>query len=85
MNRTVDTPAYDELSGTWSRMHHLGHLQALAGWDQMANMPPKEALYAKLLFLINAPAQRIATVINAVGRNVAVVIDQGVQNNKFAA
>jgi large subunit ribosomal protein L10 len=53
--------------------------------DVLANMPPKEAIYAKLLYLINAPAQRIATVINAVGRNVAVVIDQGVQNNKFAA
>ena len=22
-------------------MHHLGHLQSLAGWDQAANMPPK--------------------------------------------
>ena len=40
MNTTVDTPAYKELSGTWLRMHHLGHLQSLASWDQMANMPP---------------------------------------------
>jgi carboxypeptidase Taq len=22
-------------------MHHLGHLQSIAGWDQAANMPPK--------------------------------------------
>ncbi len=35
------TPVYEELSGTWTRLHHLGHLQALAGWDQAANMPPK--------------------------------------------
>ncbi|CAD5372537.1 Metal-dependent carboxypeptidase [Rubrivivax sp. A210] len=35
------TPAYDELSSTWKRMHHLGHLQSIAGWDQAANMPPK--------------------------------------------
>jgi carboxypeptidase Taq len=35
------TPAYDELAGTWTRMHHLGHLQSIAGWDQAANMPPK--------------------------------------------
>ncbi len=41
MNTTGDTPAYDELTGTWIRMHHLGHLQSLASWDQMANMPPK--------------------------------------------
>jgi carboxypeptidase Taq len=41
MNTTVDTPAFNELTGTWTRMHHLAHLQALASWDQMANMPPK--------------------------------------------
>jgi carboxypeptidase Taq len=35
------TPAYDELASTWTRLHHLGHLQSLAGWDQAANMPPK--------------------------------------------
>jgi carboxypeptidase Taq len=35
------TPAYDTLAGTWTRLHHLGHLQSIAGWDQAANMPPK--------------------------------------------
>jgi len=50
----------------------------------LANMPSKEAIYAKLLYLINAPAQRLATAINAVGRNLAVVIDQGVKENKFS-
>jgi carboxypeptidase Taq len=35
------TPAYDELSATYARLHRLGHLQNLAGWDQAANMPPK--------------------------------------------
>ncbi len=35
------TPAYQELTSTWQRMHHFGHLQAIAGWDQAANMPPK--------------------------------------------
>ena len=35
------TPTYTELAGTWTRMHHLGHLQSIAGWDQAANMPPK--------------------------------------------
>ncbi|MCW5635551.1 MAG: carboxypeptidase M32 [Rubrivivax sp.] len=37
----MSTPAYDELASTWTRMHHLGHLQSIAGWDQAANMPPK--------------------------------------------
>ena len=49
----------------------------------LATMPSKEELYSKLLFLINAPAQRLATVMNAVGRNLAVVVDQGVKENKF--
>jgi carboxypeptidase Taq len=35
------TPGYDALAGTWTRMHNLGHLQSIAGWDQAANMPPK--------------------------------------------
>lgn len=51
----------------------------------LANMPSKEAIFAKLLFLIQAPAQRLVTVANAVGRNLAVVVDQGVKENKFSA
>ncbi len=51
--------------------------------NDLASMPSKEQIFAKLLFLINAPAQRLATVINAVGRNLAVVIDQGCKENKF--
>jgi len=51
--------------------------------EALATMPSKEELMSKLLFLINAPAQRLATVMNQVGRNLAVVIDQGVQQKKF--
>jgi large subunit ribosomal protein L10 len=51
---------------------------------QLATMPGKEELFAKLLFLINSPAQRLATVINATGRDLAVVINQAVEKNKFA-
>jgi len=32
-------PAYDELAATWKRLHHFGHLQALASWDRSALMP----------------------------------------------
>jgi len=49
----------------------------------LANMPSKEEIFAKLLYLINAPAQRLATAIGAVGRSLAVAIDQGVKENKF--
>src|ERR1700759_1199364 len=51
---------------------------------QLATMPGKEEIFSKLLFLINAPAQRLATVINATGRDLAVVINQGVEKEKFA-
>jgi large subunit ribosomal protein L10 len=51
--------------------------------EALASMPSKEELYSKLLFLINAPAQRLVTVMNAVGRNLAVVVDQGVKEKKF--
>jgi large subunit ribosomal protein L10 len=53
--------------------------------QELATMPSKEEIFAKLLFLINAPAQRLVTVMNAVGRNLAVVVDQGVKENKFQA
>jgi large subunit ribosomal protein L10 len=51
--------------------------------DALASMPSKEEIYSKLLFLINAPAQRLVTVMNAIGRDLAVVINQGVEKNKF--
>jgi len=53
--------------------------------NDLANMPSREEILSKLLFLINAPAQRLVTAMNAVGRNLAVVIDQGVKENKFKA
>src|SRR3979411_2869073 len=51
--------------------------------EELASMPSKGELMSKLLFLINAPAQRLVTVMNAVGRDVAVVINQGVERGKF--
>jgi large subunit ribosomal protein L10 len=50
----------------------------------LATLPGKEELFSKLLFLIQSPAQRLATVINATGRDLAVVINQGVEKGKFA-
>jgi large subunit ribosomal protein L10 len=50
----------------------------------LATLPGKEELFSKLLFLIQSPAQRLATVINAAGRDLAVVINQAVEQGKFA-
>ena len=52
---------------------------------ELASMPGKEELFSKLLFLIQSPAQRLATVINATGRDLAVVLGQGVEKEKFTA
>ena len=51
----------------------------------LASLPSKEELFSKLLFLINAPAQRLATVVNATSRNLAVVVNQAVEQEKFRA
>src|SRR6201987_5038902 len=51
--------------------------------ESLASMPSKEELYSKLLFMLNAPAQRLVTVMGAVSRDLAVVIDQAVQQKKF--
>jgi large subunit ribosomal protein L10 len=51
--------------------------------NELSSMPPKEEIYAKLLYLINAPATRLASSIGGVGRNLAVVLDQGAKENKF--
>ncbi len=51
----------------------------------LATLPGKEELFSKLLFLIQSPAQRLVTVINATGRDLAVVINQACEKGKFAA
>ena len=60
-----------------------GRVVTIKEIEALASMPSKEEIYSKLLFLINAPAQRLVTVMNAVGRDIAVVINQGVEKGKF--
>ena len=62
-----------------------GKLITVEEVKQLATMPSKEQIFAKLLFLINAPAQRLVTVMNAAGRDLAVVVNQAVEQGKFAA
>ena len=42
----------------------------------IASLPSKEELISKLMFLLNSQAQRLATVISAVPRNLAIVVKQ---------
>jgi len=73
-----DNPEFTFKAGVVEgRVISINEIQALA------TMPSKEEIYSKLLFLINAPAQRLVTVMNAVGKDLAVVINQGVEKQKF--
>src|ERR1700694_1142671 len=56
-----------------------GRVISIKEIEALATMPSKEEIYSKLLFLISSPAQRLVTVMNAVGRDVAVVLGQGVE------
>jgi large subunit ribosomal protein L10 len=60
-----------------------GRVISIKEIESLASMPSKEELMSKLLFLINAPAQQLVTVMGAVSRNLAVVVDQGVKEKKF--
>ena len=60
-----------------------GRVVNLADLNAIAALPSKEELIAKLLFLLNAPAQRIAVATNGVARNLAVVVGQAVEQKKF--
>ncbi len=53
-----------------------GRVVALKDVEALATLPPKEELISKIMFLLNAQAQRLATVISAVPRNLAIVIQQ---------
>lgn len=61
-----------------------GRVIALADLAGLASLPSREALFAKVLFLIQSPAQRVAGSIAGVARNLAYVIQQGVQQKKFS-
>jgi large subunit ribosomal protein L10 len=53
-----------------------GKVVALGEVEAIATLPSKEELIAKIMFLINCQAQRLATVISAVPRNLAIVVKQ---------
>jgi large subunit ribosomal protein L10 len=61
-----------------------GRVVDLASLDQIANLPSKEELISKLMFLLNSQAQRLASATRGVARNLAVVLGQAAEQRKFA-
>src|SRR3984893_1058861 len=75
-----DVPAFQFKAGLVE-----GRVISIAEIQQLANLPSKEELISKVMFLLNAPAQRIAMALNALPRNLAVVVSEAVKSNKFGS
>ena len=75
-----DTPAFQFKSGVVE-----GRVISIAEIQQLANLPSKEELLSKIMFLLNAPAQRIAMALNGLPRNLAVTVNEAVKANKFGS
>jgi len=73
-----DVPAFQFRAG-WVE----GRVISIQEIGQLALLPSKEELISKIMFLLNAPAQRIATAMAALPRNLAVVTSEAVKANKF--
>jgi large subunit ribosomal protein L10 len=74
-----DVPAFQFKAGVVEgRVINISEIQ------QLANLPSKEELFSKIMFLLNAPAQRIATALNALPRNLAVTVNEAIKANKFS-
>jgi large subunit ribosomal protein L10 len=74
-----DVPAFQFRAG-WVE----GRVISIQEIGQLAQLPSKEELISKIMFMLNAPAQRVATAIAALPRNMAVVVSEAVKANKFA-
>jgi large subunit ribosomal protein L10 len=75
-----DVPAFKFKSGIVE-----GRVISIAEIQQLANLPSKEELISKIMFLLNAPAQRVAMALNALPRNVAVTVNEAIKANKFGS
>jgi large subunit ribosomal protein L10 len=75
-----DVPAFQFRSGVVE-----GRVISIAEIQHLANLPSKEELISKIMFLLNAPAQRIATALNALPRNLAVTVNEAIKANKFGS
>jgi len=75
-----DVPAFQFKSGVVE-----GRVISIREIQQLANLPSKEELISKIMFLLNAPAQRIAMALNALPRNLAVTVSEAIKANKFGS
>jgi large subunit ribosomal protein L10 len=75
-----DVPAFQFKAGVVE-----GRVISIAEIQSLANLPSKEELIGKVMFLLNAPAQRLAMTLNALPRNIAVTVSEAIKINKFGS
>ncbi len=75
-----DVPAFRFKAGVVE-----GRVLSIEEIQQLAQLPSKEELISKLIFLLQSPAQRVATALAAVSRNLAVTVNEAVKHNKFGS
>jgi large subunit ribosomal protein L10 len=49
----------------------------------LAQLPSKDDLISKIMFLLQSPSQRLAATLAGVARNLAVVVNEAAKENKF--
>ena len=74
-----DVPAFRFKAGVVE-----GRVLSIQEIVQLSQLPSKEELISKIMFLVNAPAQRVASAMAGVSRNVAVVVQEAIKAERFS-
>src|SRR5216684_618960 len=75
-----DVPAFKFRAGIVE-----GRVLSIEQIQQLSQLPSKEELIGKIMFLLQAPAQRMASALAALPRNLAVTVNEAVKANKFSS
>jgi large subunit ribosomal protein L10 len=84
MAKTLTTALKDLPSASIKAAVVQGQVVAAAAMTELANMPSKPELYAKLLYVLNAPAQQLVTVLSAVSRDLVTVLSEAQKKKESA-
>jgi large subunit ribosomal protein L10 len=61
-----------------------GRVLSIQEIQQLSQLPSKEELISKVMFLLQAPAQRVASAMAGVSRNLAVTVQEAIKAEKFS-
>lgn len=75
-----DVPAFKFRAGVVE-----GRVLSIADIQQLASLPSKEELIGKIMFLLQSPAQRLASVTAGVTRNLAITVQEAIKAEKFSS